>query len=193
MITTIDPIEVIDSMIEQGADIWEAAIDAANADEQDMAARRWRQGDLALRVQKQYGKNRLGDFAKQINVPVPTIKQRRRMSDFYPADTRYLFENVGYSHYRAAMRLKELDAALELLTVCANNSATVEDAMVRVNKIVGKPTPPRKLLDAEDARIIELDVLRGVLVLEIGKGADMSLLCDVNEVHVKVYECREAA
>jgi hypothetical protein len=193
VVINLDPITVIDTMLDGGADIWETAISAACEDEQDMAARRWRLGDIALRVQKAYGKNRLGDFAKQINVPVPTVRQYRHMSEFYPNDTRYCFENVGYSHYRAAIGLKELDAALELLTVCANESATVEDTLVKISKIKGKPTSPRKLLDAEDARIIDLDMRTGRLVLEIGRGADLSALCDMNEVHVKLYQCKDAA
>ena len=188
----VDPLDAIDAMIAAGEDIWEAAVSAAADDEQDMAARRWRLGDLARRVQKQYGKNRLGDFAKQINVPVPTVKQYRRMSDFYPPDTRYLFENIGYSHYRQAMRLKDLGAALELLTVCSGDSRTVEATQVEINKIVGKPTPPLKLLDASGV-IVRLDMLDGLLVLQIGRGADLSLLDGRDDIHIKIYADEEAA
>lgn len=183
----VDPLDAIDAMIAAGEDIWEAAVSAAADDEQDMAAHRWRLGDLARRVQKQYGKNRLGDFAKQINVPVPTVKQYRRMSDFYPPDTRYLFENIGYSHYRQAMRLKDLGAALELLTVCSGDSRTVEATQVEINKIVGKPTPPVKLLDAE-AAVQQVDTATGVLVLIVGRGADLAPLLNYDHIQLKVYE-----
>lgn len=186
-----DVLTAIEKMAADGADIWEAAVTAAADAEQDMAARRWCLGDLAGLVAKQYGKNRLGDFAKAINVPVPTVKQYRRMAAFYPKDTRYLFENVGYSHYRAALRLKELDAALELLAVCAAEDKTVEAAQIAVAEAVGQPAAAVKLLDAE-AVIEQVDGCSGLLVLYVGRGADLSALVCGAHVQLKVYEMEAA-
>lgn len=100
-----DPIEIIDLSIAEGLDTWEAMIQIAADDEIEMTERRWRQGDLAIRVQKQYGENMIGKFASEINVPLPTVRQRRQMSAFYTNDTRVLFPNLGYTHYRTAMSL----------------------------------------------------------------------------------------
>jgi len=113
--TIIDPIEAIDRAYIEGIDTWEALVALGASDEEEMGIRRWRHGDLALRVEKHYGENTLSKYADQIGVQTPTLKQRRQMSSFYNLDTRVAFLNLFYSHYREAMRYGDIDTALRAL------------------------------------------------------------------------------
>jgi hypothetical protein len=113
--TMIDPIEALDSMLERGEDIYEIAVDIGIQNETELTRQRWLQGDLTLRVEGAYGDDIITKFATALNVNTSTLKQRRTISKFYKTDTRYLFDNLGYSHYREAMRWGDIDRAMESL------------------------------------------------------------------------------
>jgi len=140
-----DPIEIIDRSIAEGLDTWEAMVQIAADDEIEMAERRWRQGDLALRVEKQYGGEMIVKFASAINVPTSTVKQRRQMSAFYQKDTRYLFENIGYTHYRAAMALG--DDALWALRKASMKDWPAWKFELLVKRLLGKSKANKPILD----------------------------------------------
>lgn len=105
VVPTIDPIEAIDRAESEGIDTWELLVATGAADEEEMAIRRWRKGDCALRVEKHYGSDAIRAYADQIGTNPNTLKQYRQMSGFYEKSTRVLFPNLFYSHYRTAMSL----------------------------------------------------------------------------------------
>lgn len=134
----IDPIDLIDRMLDEGEDIWEAAVTIGQMDEYDMAIRRWRQGDMVLRVQRQYGEGILSKYATALNVKTNTLKQRRTLSNFYTKDTRVSFSNVGYSHYREAMRLGNIDKALWALDKASTKDWPVWKFGLLLDRLLGK-------------------------------------------------------
>lgn len=152
----------IEKMIAQGDDPWEAIVSSGLASEDDITERRWHQGDLAGLVEKRYRDDRLGSFAKAINTPVSTIKQRREMSAFYKKDTRYLFANLGYTHYRDAKRLGDVDKALWALEKASIRGWTTERMGMIISRYLKgyKPNAPAKLADTE----IPIYAIRGNMV-----------------------------
>jgi len=168
---------------------WQAVCDAARSAAADEGMNRWLIGDLALLVDKQYGRNRIGEFAVQANMPVSTVKQYRRVSSFYENDTRVSFENLSYTHFRSAMALK--DDAVTVLTEAASNQWTTERLTVEVAARRGKKITAKKLLDVE-AEIRGGSLLNGTLTLWIAEGDLLATVIDYKRVRVKLYEVEEA-
>lgn len=142
MITTIDPIEAIDRAYVEGIDTWEALVALGASDEEEMGIRRWRHGDLALRVEKHYGSDTLSKYADVIGVQTPTLKQRRQMSAFYEPHTRVAFLNLFYSHYREAMRYGDIETALRALDKASLRTWPVWKLKRFVDRCLSKPAPP---------------------------------------------------
>lgn len=186
----ITPLQAIQRIISEGHDAWESIISLANSSENDMTSRRWLIGDLALLVKKEYGKNRIADFATKANLARSTVSQYRNMSAFYPDDIRYVYENLSYTHFRIAYRFK--DNALEFLAEACYSSWTIEQSQIKAQERLGKPLPPLKLLDAEGC-LESIDYSTGKLVFMVAPGADLALLEQwlQRDVKVKVYELSE--
>lgn len=168
---------------------FEAICEAARDTEASIDENAWKQGDLALLVDKVYGENRIADFAKEINAKVSTVKQRRQMSGFYEKDTRGLFPNLSRSHYRDALKFKDPQAALLFLTQASANGWTVEAAAVEIRKRLGKPVPPILLLDAA-ARVCKVDKDSGYITLQVKPGVDANQFIHLanEDVRMKLWE-----
>lgn len=140
MITTkeVDPIEAIDRAYVEGIDTWEALVALGASDEEEMGIRRWRHGDLGLRVEKHYGENTLAKYASAIGVKYPTLKQRHGMSKYYQPDTRYLFDNLFYTHYREAMRYGDIERSLKALSKACQRDWSVFKLQQFVDRCLGK-------------------------------------------------------
>jgi hypothetical protein len=186
-------VEVLDRMIESGEDIWEAACSIATADNLSVGERYWNLGDVASRIDKQYGKNRIGEFAKVTGNKVSSLKQYRAVSRFYQKEHRSLFENLSWSHYRAAKSLKDIEDALDMLEQASSNSWSCEMTGVEIAKKVGKKVAPKKLLDAEcSAKVI--DPRTGDVTFHVsGIDANTFISLQKKTVRLKVYELPEAA
>lgn len=169
---------------------WQAACDAGRAAVTDEDGSRWFIGDLALLVDKQYGRNRIGEFAVQINSNVNTVKQYRRVAKFYETDTRVSFSNLSYTHFREAIALK--DDAVVVLTEAAENQWTTERMKVEVAKRKGKRVSPQKLLDAE-MEVCGVDMFAGTVTFRMPEGDLLATVAGKQDVRVKVYELEEAA
>lgn len=146
MITTkeVDPIEAIDRAYVEGIDTWEALVALGASDEEEMGVRRWRHGDLAMRVEKHYGEDMLSKYADVIGVQTPTLKQRRQMSAFYEPYTRVAFSNLFYSHYREAIRYGNLETAMRALDKASLRTWPVWKLKRFVDRCLSKakPVPP---------------------------------------------------
>jgi len=109
---------------------------------------RWILGDLALAVSKKYGADNLGRFANETNIGKKSLQDYRAVSAFYDLSVRAEFssiENLSYSHFKAAMRFKNLDAACAFLIECADKTYTVDLAQIEISKRLGKPVNPPKI------------------------------------------------
>jgi hypothetical protein len=156
---------------------WEALCDEGREAAQDMDGGRWRLGDLSLEIQKEYGKNRIAEFAKEINVPVGRVREYRTVAGYWKNQHRQKLlddcPTLSYSHFRLAMRYDDIEEAIEFLIECADDAWTVERATVEINKRSKKRVPPPKLLDAEGT-LKHADLETGVIVFQVGEGANLT-------------------
>lgn len=191
-------LEQLEKMASQGADIWEAVISEGIEVGRDRDSRSWRLGDLALLVQKQYGRNSIGKFAKEINVPVRRVYDFRRVSKLFPRDIRddiiTRFENLAYTHFEISASLK--DQALEFLEAASLNNWTCEEAKLKKASFSGDGTgggnlPPVKRLEAV-GQIVDIQKSpNGAFVgVYFDAGLDLAALMDMlhQEFLFKVYD-----
>lgn len=144
-------IPAIEALIERGDDIWEVLVNAGIQAQEFLDTGRWTIGDLAGLVDKQYGQNTIGTFAKAINVEVERVREYRTVAAFWEIPHRQKiradYPTITYSHMREAMRLKSVEAAEAFIEECAGEGWTVEEARLKLRERLGKPLPPRKLVD----------------------------------------------
>jgi hypothetical protein len=145
---------------------WEELTSAGQEAAKHMDTGRWLLGDLAQAVKATYGEDKLGQYASLVSVKAQTLRGYERVSSFYARGelSRPEYENLSWSHYRAAMRLKDTDAALDFLKQCADETLTVESAEVELIKRLGKPVPPRKLFEG-NVRVLARNQLGTLLTI----------------------------
>lgn len=140
-----------------GKSDWDLLCETGRLAGQQLDEGRWILGDVALTVQKAYGHDRIAEFAKEAKVPVDRVREYRTVCKFYEisarADFLRAYPTLTYSHLRDAMRLGEADSAYAFLKEMAGISASVEEARIRLQELLGKPTPEPKLVLNKYCRI----------------------------------------
>jgi hypothetical protein len=130
-------------------DGWEALVSAGQAIIEAHDRNRWACGDLGLRVQATYGESTLRKYAREINIQSSsTLYNYVQVSRFYDEATRGMFPSLSWSHYRAAMRVKDTTLALTILARAADDDAPVAEVERMVCAAVGQRVPPRLLVNA---------------------------------------------
>lgn len=148
-------LDAIERARAEGYDIWEMAVSAGIEASDRGNEARWFIGDLALLVDKRYGEDAIAQFAKEIKCAVKSVKTYRTTCRFWDREKSrrqdFLLDlkNVFFTHYADAVRLKDMDKAVEFIENCHLNDWSVEKARVELQILLGKPTPPEKLLDTE--------------------------------------------
>jgi hypothetical protein len=155
---------------------WDMAVAAGMEARENMDSGRWIIGDIAATLRKSYGKNIFGQYAKSINVQPKTVRDYSRTARFWQKDAREelldLYPTLTYSHFRTAMRFKDIGKATAFLVECADGAWTIERADVEASERLGKPTPQQKELDAEGT-LKHADSETGVIVFQAAPGADL--------------------
>jgi hypothetical protein len=125
-------------------DAVELAIDAAA----QIDIGRYIIGDVSILVQAHYGENEIGRFADEINVDAKRVQEYRTVCKFFPPQIRSQFSElpISYSHFREAMRLKDLEEAIDFLHECALNLWRVRDARDEIKKRMGDVIPERPII-----------------------------------------------
>lgn len=183
----IDPVVLLERVADDGGDIWESCVSAGIAAIGLLDEGRWTIGDLAHIVTKRrrYGKNALGDFAHAIGYEVDRVRDYRNTARFWQIAARAAIlarcKNLHYSHFRVAMRLKDLKKATLFLHECSANDWTVEKANVTLNVRIGKPVPALKLLTGEEVCIVGID--KSLLHLDV-----LGLNLEANEQLMRAWK-----
>lgn len=111
----------------------------------EVDTRRWQIGDAALEIESHYGEHTLADFARDIGANQSTIRGYKRVSAFYAqAFRRNLLEeypNLTYTYFRDAVRLNDIDLALEWLEEVSAQGWTADDAARRLTEKLGRQSP----------------------------------------------------
>lgn len=134
---------------------WESIVSAGIEAQNRMDGGRWVIGDLALLVQSEYGQGSVEQFARDIKVELPSVRSYRTVSAFWHRENSTRVEllerlsNLSWSHFRAAMQLKQVEEATDFLHHAAANDLSVEASRLELKRRMGKPEPPVKLLDVE--------------------------------------------
>lgn len=174
--TTI-PLEVIESL-----ETWEEIGDAARLVASDLDTGRFTLGDIANRCARVYGTDSIGRLATEIRVA-----QKRTLYDYAAVAARYElrarahYSDLGmtFSHFKAAMRAGE-DAEL-WLAQAADNGWPKAELVRQIAAAIGKPVPPRLLLDCE---AVVLDCDGGHVTLYIEAAHELAYR---QRVTVRVY------
>lgn len=134
---------------------WETLISAGIAAQEQMDSGRWVIGDLALTVQADYGQDTIGKFAKEIAVELASVRAYRTVSAYWHRENSTRIEllescpMLKWSHFREAMRIKDQSKADQLLREANDKALSIEAFRLTVMSEIGKPLPPKKLLDVE--------------------------------------------
>jgi hypothetical protein len=187
----------LEAASEQNENIWEMAIAVGLQARGDEESSRLALGEVACRIQKKYGRNTIGSWAKAINKRVATIQEYRTLVRFYGgtksacAELLEKFPNLSYSHLREAMRLKEMDQAYAFLQECSGEGWTIEQASIEIADRMGKPRPPLKIVDAE-VPIAHMRAAQVTFDLEPGMASELAKqYLHKNRVRLVVYEVQD--
>lgn len=183
-VVTLDPLEAIDRAYMQGIDTWEAMVALGASDEEEMGIRRWRQGDLGIRVEKHYGEKSLSKYADAIGVKYPTLRQRCVMAQFYQKDTRVTYP-LFYSHYREAMRLEDVERAGRALSKAALRDWPVWRLGLFIDRCLGSK---RRNSDTLEGTIfMRAGMIEGKYIIEISVSEqDYKRLEDADKVTIRM-------
>jgi hypothetical protein len=135
--------------VASGSEVWARAVEygASLATAEDRT--RFELGDLALLVGTEYGRDRLGQFARAINRPAKQIQEYRGVCRYYPRVVRDQLAascpRISYTHLRVAMRLHDLDRSIAALEAANREKWTVERMGEEIDRQRGKPAPPAKV------------------------------------------------
>jgi hypothetical protein len=124
----------------------------------DMDRGRWQIGDDALLVAKKYGEDAIGQYAREIKASKKRVVEHRTVCAFYEKSARADFlesaPNVVYTHFRTAMRMKDVSKAYWFLEHAARKDWTTDYADLVMSRYLGK----RKKKDDDDSTLLTVSV-----------------------------------
>lgn len=160
-ITTID--------VDAVPDDWESLTSAGIDMRAKQDVQRWALGDLAIRVDKKYGEGSLKKFATDIRMPShKTLYDYYETSKFFDkfcrAELSEMYRKCSWSHFRAAARAVDLDAARHYLEMADNEDMPVAAMVAAMKADLGNPVTQRRTFEAawfsalEDTNVLELHI-----------------------------------
>lgn len=186
MSVTIDAEQV--ERATESFDTYEAICDRNRERVGHMDSHRWSIGDDAALVESKYGQHTTEDFARDIGANKSTIAGYRRVSQFYPKSIRRIkldeLQNLTYSHWKDALRLKDLDEAIKWLEQVSDEGWSPDKASHELTEKLGHKTVEPPIPGTIEDVVVQIDGTVLVLIL-IGKddletmkkviGADVNL------------------
>lgn len=173
--------EIVDQLISvaESEDIYEAAISAALPWVEQIDKYKYNIGDLAVSIEKKYGEDRVGSFAKAIKAEVNRVKEYRTVCSRFDKNTRrQIFDenpNLVYSHLRNFGKIlgkhegdygwKHVNRMIEMTS---KYDWTAEKCGVQVSRLLGKKVNPKKWLDC--VAKVEPTPVEGEVIITLPKG-----------------------
>lgn len=174
--------------------VWETLCELGRSRVQANDGNQWELGDLAIEVDKNYGTNRIGEWAAAIGIVTSTANNYRKISRYYAPDFRKLFPDLSYTHYVSAHIPEKymadgLEESLHLLTLASENNWRTGKLAIERNALVGKPKPAKRVMDYTGI-IASVDAQIGRLVIQLEPGANMLAMHELinGKYRFKVYE-----
>lgn len=131
-------------MIPVALDSYESLVDYARSYSEDLDNARWILGDCANTINTRYGDRTMDELAKDIGQHRSTLYQYAKVANFYPEDIRHkirdTMQNITYSHMRDALRLGDVNKAVEWLEFVSDTGKTVDEASHDLTEQLGRET-----------------------------------------------------
>jgi hypothetical protein len=173
MLIDVDLDKLHERVDEMEAKAFEALCDEARQAADNMEEGRWIIGRIAAEVETSYAAHNIGLMATTIGIEKARVWEYERVHKFYEnlAPANYRAENpmLRYSHYRAAMRLKDPIKAIAFLDRCSSDGLTIEQATVEITRLLGKPVSPKKIIEFECEWSDMLNNLRTAMMARAGE------------------------
>jgi len=156
---------------------------------------RWVLGRLGQRVVKRYGEDVFGDFANDIGMIPKTLYSYREMVDFYGDTPQTHWENSPYgenlqwTHYRAAKRLDNLEAALCALEKASKRNRTASYFQRIISRFLGEQKKKAKKLVDTVGKVTALSPIGEMSVFM--DGAQTAKLHAGTDYRIVIYEVIE--
>lgn len=117
---------------------WETLADMARGllDEQDR--QRWALGEIVDTVETHYDDNSIIKFCEQVKANPKTMYQYRAVYRFYPKDVWREYPMVRYTQWRDAMRLKDVNLAMQLLVPFNDMNKTMVEFYNELEHLQGR-------------------------------------------------------
>jgi len=92
---------------------WEALISEGMEAREKRDDSQWTLGDLALQVEKSYGKDAIGKFSYAISIEKKTLMNYRTVAKKFNPETRTRYKKLSFSHFATVASLEKPEAWLE--------------------------------------------------------------------------------
>lgn len=106
----------------------------------DIDTRRWDVGDDACAMETKYGEATLLGMARDVNMNKTTLASWKRVADYYPEILRRRLldnlENLSYSHYKDAIRLKDIQKSVAWLEKCSAEGWSPDQASHKLTELL---------------------------------------------------------
>lgn len=123
---------------------YEEIVDYARAISEDLDTKRWDLGDICNIAMERFGEKSIAEIAKDIGQRKSTCYQYAAVCRFYEPNLRRRLKeklpNIGYSVLRDAMRLKDIDLAVEWLHMASELGYTADEASRQLTLKLGHET-----------------------------------------------------
>jgi len=129
------------------ADDWSALVSAGIQVVEAHDRNRWVLGDIARKVCRKYGQKSLATYAGEVNVRSSTMYEYHACAAYYSIEDRATFPSLSWSHYRAAMKLKDYDLALNWLGKAADEGWSADTLSKAIKKFLGDDGGDEKVYD----------------------------------------------
>lgn len=106
---------------------WEALTDEAISILADSDRNRWRLGAIGCEVETAYGEKSIQTFCKTVKVKPKTLYEYIKVTRFYPQNVYEEYPLVRYTQWRDAMRLKDVEIAMQLIERANDDNMTMRD------------------------------------------------------------------
>lgn len=143
-------------------------------------------GDIGAAVETRYGAQSIQQFAGDVGVKLrqSTFYEYVEVARFYPAPMRAEFSTLlSWSHFRVAMRLKDIESARMALQEAHDGTMSVKDFTALVRNALGEAHPPVVLYTGGAVVVAALD---GVLTVKFTSAAPV--LGDGQQIEIKITE-----
>lgn len=162
---------------------YEDLCDHSRAQVTNMDSRRWDVGDDAVAMETKYGEATIESMARDVNMNKTTLASWKRVAGYYPENLRRRLlddlENLSYSHFKDAIRLKDVEKSVPWLEKCSAEGWSPDQASHKLTAVLnpddeddGDDTDEKGKTDEIPGTITDVYKRDGSCIVELTIGLD---------------------